>query len=92
MIFSNICDLYSQAYSIEVSNRHFRLCSREREDEIGATRGIGLVSDAAADALDDLSADGEADAGALVLLMIVQTGEHIKDLIFMLVVYADTIV
>src|SRR3954470_878992 len=49
------------------------------EAEHGAAALAALDPDAAAVALDDLPADGEADAGALERLAVVQSLEHLED-------------
>src|SRR4051812_46671206 len=54
---------------------------REREAKHGAAAGALVDPDPPAVALDDPAADGQADAGALVALAVVEALEHLEDVL-----------
>src|SRR5579884_527116 len=69
-----------------------RLTTRQGEIKRATLARLGLGPDAAAVALDDLAADGQADAGAGVLLLRVQPLEDDEDALQVLRVDADAVV
>jgi hypothetical protein len=71
---------------------HFLSLSRQGKDEICSSGSIRLVLDTPAHTLHYLAADRQADAGALILLLVMQPGEHVKDIAFMLFIDPDTII
>src|ERR1041385_5407624 len=64
----------------------------QREPERGALAGLGLDADAAAVELDDALADGQADAGAGVLVAAVQALEDLEDAVEVARLDADAVV
>src|SRR3954462_10679286 len=64
----------------------------KRDDERRALAGAAGGGDRAAVALDDLTADGEADASPLVLVAAVQALEDVKDAVEVLLLEADPVV
>ena len=69
-----------------------RVAGGEAEREGGADRGLGGRPDASAEVLDDLAADCQADAGALVGFAGVEPAEDLEDTLPMSILESDAVV